>query len=157
MTPMVLDITAGSRMMWFDKQDQRALFVDQRREAHVLCDGRALNIAPDLQADFRALPFADASFSLVVFDPPHLIYAGTHGWLSKKYGRLTPTWRDDIQQGFTEAFRVLKQDGTLIFKWNESQVKVRELLELTPHKPLFGHVSNRKGLTHWFTFLKGPT
>lgn len=27
----VLDMTAGSRMMWFDKQNNRATFVDKRQ------------------------------------------------------------------------------------------------------------------------------
>ena len=42
MNPTVLDPCCGSRMMWFDKQDQRVLFGDQRTESHVLSDGRAL-------------------------------------------------------------------------------------------------------------------
>ncbi len=40
----VLDMTAGSRMMWFDKSDPRATFIDARAESHVLCDGRAPTI-----------------------------------------------------------------------------------------------------------------
>ena len=32
MNPTVLDPCCGSRMMWFDKQDQRVLFGDQRTE-----------------------------------------------------------------------------------------------------------------------------
>ena len=42
MHPTVLDPCCGSRMMWFDKQDQRVLFGDQRTESHALSDGRAL-------------------------------------------------------------------------------------------------------------------
>src|SRR5688500_16828866 len=34
----VLDACCGSRMFWFDKSDQRALFVDKRRESHILKD-----------------------------------------------------------------------------------------------------------------------
>ena len=30
--PPVLDACCGSRMFWFDKQDDRALFVDKRRD-----------------------------------------------------------------------------------------------------------------------------
>jgi len=33
-------------------------------------------------------------------------------------------------------------------------VKVREVLELAPHPPLFGHPTGRKGLTHWMVFMK---
>lgn len=61
----ILDMCCGSRMFWFDKQDERAVFTDIRAEQHTLCDGRHLIISPDMIADFRALPFADTSFSVV--------------------------------------------------------------------------------------------
>lgn len=152
--PRVLDPCCGSRMMWFDRQHPDAVFGDKRRESHVLCDGRQLHIEPDSLMDFRALPFADGSFHLVVFDPPHLKHAGPRSWLRAKYGVLDESWRDDLRQGFAECFRVLSSNGTLIFKWAEDQVKVREVLELAPHPPLFGHPTGRKGLTHWMAFMK---
>ena len=68
---------------------------------------------------------------------------------------LLKTGADDISRGFAECFRVLKPGGVLIFKWNEDQIKVPEILALTPEKPLFGHPTGRHGRTHWFTFLKG--
>ncbi len=34
----VLDACCGSRMFWFDRQDGRAVFMDRRRETHVLKD-----------------------------------------------------------------------------------------------------------------------
>jgi hypothetical protein len=57
-------------MFWFDKTDDRVLFVDIRSESHVLCDGRSLDIKPDMIVDFRSMPFPDNSFKIVVFDPP---------------------------------------------------------------------------------------
>ncbi len=72
----ILDMCCGSRMFWMDKQDSRAVFTDRRAEHHVLCDGRTLQISPDIIADFRALPFADNTFAQVVFDPPHLDRVG---------------------------------------------------------------------------------
>ena len=36
-----------------------------------------------------------------------------------------------IRQGFKECFRVLKPNGTLIFKWNEVQFPVKDVLKLT--------------------------
>ena len=103
----ILDPCCGSRMFWFDKSDQRALFGDIRDEQHVLCDGRALNVEPNVIMDFRTLPFADCAFKLVVFDPPHLTRAGRDSWLRAKYGLLTDDWRDDLAKGFAECFRVL--------------------------------------------------
>lgn len=132
MNPTVLDPCCGSRMMWFDKQDQRVLFGDQRTESHVLSDGRALEIKPDVKLDFTNLPFPDNSFRLIAFDPPHLVRAGKKSWLALKYGKLGQSWQDDLSKGFAECFRVLESGGVLIFKWNEDQIKVSEILKLTP-------------------------
>ena len=104
--------------------------------------------------DFRELPFADNTFRLVSFDPPHLTQAGPRSWLAAKYGKLGNDWREDLRAGFLECFRVLQPSGVLVFKWNETQVKLREILPLTPNKPLFGQVSGRNGMTHWLVFMK---
>ncbi len=158
----VLDPCCGSRMMWFDKHDARAVFGDQRSETITVTDRshradgtRTLRIEPDAVMDFRALPFADGTFRLVAFDPPHLVRAGPRSWLAAKYGKLGPDWRADIRAGLAECFRVLEVGGVLVFKWNETQVKVGEVLALTEEVPLFGHVSGRIGLTHWLVFMKG--
>jgi hypothetical protein len=148
-------------MMWFNKADERAIFGDKRRETIVVTDRshhadgtRALRIEPDVLIDFRALPFPDGMFKLVAFDPPHLVRAGPKSWLAAKYGKLSDDWRADLTAGFVECFRVLEPGGTLVFKWNETQVKLREVLALTPHPPLFGHPTGRKGLTHFMVFQK---
>lgn len=105
--------------------------------------------------DFRSIPYPDGSFKLVAFDPPHLVQAGPKSWLAAKYGKLSEDWRSDIRKGFSECFRVLASDGVLVFKWNETQVPLREVVSLTDMKPLFGHTSGRKGMTHWLVFMKG--
>ena len=150
----VLDPCCGSRMMWFDRKHADVVFGDKRTEAHVLCDGRTLRIDPDLTLDFTDLPFADGTFKLIAFDPPHLHTAGPKSWMTAKYGKLTGDWREDLRKGFSECFRVLASDGVLVFKWNETQVKIREVLALTDVQPLFGHPTGRKGLTHWYVFMK---
>ena len=157
---MVLDVCCGSRMFYFNREDRRVLHCDNRRETHALKDkssrggSRTLVISPDIIADFTCLPFLDCSFSLVVFDPPHLIRNGSNGWLAKKYGKLGVKWQDDIRAGFMECFRVLKNDGTLIFKWNEHEVPVSEILSLSTHQPLFGNRCGRTAKTHWVVFTK---
>ncbi|MEQ8511190.1 MAG: class I SAM-dependent methyltransferase [Algiphilus sp.] len=159
--PLILDPCCGSRMMWFDRQHPAALFGDRREEtitvtdrSHGKRDGtRVLRIAPDVRLDFRALPYRDASFYLVAFDPPHIVRAGPRSWLAAKYGKLSADWRDDLRQGFAECFRVLKPHGTLVFKWNETQIKVREVLDLAPHRPLFGNTAGKKNGTHWLVFM----
>ena len=125
--------------MWFDKENPRTVFADIRQEAMTLCDGRWCKVKPDTVADFRAMPFADGEFSLVVFDPPHLVRAGEESWLRKKYGVLDPdNWQDDVRKGFAECWRVLRPGGTLVFKWSDLQVKLGEVLPLMPARPLFG-------------------
>ena len=127
--------------------------MDNRTLEDTLCDGRKLEVKPDIIADFRNMPFGDKSFRLVVYDPPHLINAGESSWLAKKYGKLnTDTWRQDLKQGFKECMRVLEDNGVLIFKWNEEQVKLKEVLNAIEYKPLFG---NKKSKTHWLVFMKG--
>lgn len=150
----VLDPCCGSRMFWFDRQNPDVVFGDKRFEHHVLCDGRTLRIEPDMTLDFTDLPFADGTFKLIAFDPPHLHTAGQKSWMAAKYGKLTGDWREDLRKGFAECFRVLASDGVMCFKWNETQIKVREVLELTDVQPLFGNTSGKKAGTHWYVFMK---
>lgn len=164
MNKPVLDPCCGSRMFWFDREDGRALFGDIRRETHELRDrsspggSRKLIINPDQQVDFRQLPFSAEAFHLVVFDPPHLVGNGRSGWLAKKYGKLGTDWRDDLRAGFAECFRVLRPFGTLIFKWNEHEIRVSEILALTDAAPLFGNRCGKNAKSHWIVFMKdGPS
>lgn len=150
----ILDLCYGSRMFWFDKQDDRTIFTDKHRESHTLCDGRKLTISPDFEMDFTALDFDDEQFHMVIFDPPHLLEAGKNSWLALKYGKLDETWPSMIRDGFSECFRVLKPNGTLIFKWNETQILVKDILALTDQKPVVGHISGKRANTHWVCFLK---
>lgn len=141
-------------MMWFDKENPLVMFGDIREEEHTLCDGRKLIIKPDVQMDFRNIPFPDKAFKLVVMDPPHIDNLGESSFMAKKYGVLKYHWRDDIREGFNEAWRVLDDDGVLIFKWNEQRVKLNEVLPLLSQKPMFGHTSGKHGKTIWLCFFK---
>jgi SAM-dependent methyltransferase len=159
----VLDACCGSRKFWFDPEDPRALYIDKREEERDVVDDskvsgkRRIIIAPDKVADFRKMPFADESFALVVFDPPH-IKANRTGAASRmaiNYGTLDPkTWREDLAAGFRECFRVLKPNGVLIFKWAETNIRIGEVLALAPERPLFGNRMPAFSGTHWVTFMK---
>ena len=150
--PPVLDACCGGRMMWFNRQDPLAVFVDKRKESMTLCDGRMLEVNPDVIADFTKLPFEDSTFYLVVFDPPHMDTLGKNSWLAKKYGRLIGDWETELSEGFSECWRVLKPNGTLIFKWNTTDIPISRILALTTRSPLFGHTTAQK--THWMCFFK---
>lgn len=151
--PPVLDACCGSRMFWFNKENPNAVFCDNRQLSERLCDGRVLRIAPDIQCDFKALPFPDESFRLVVFDPPHLEMAGPKSWQGKKYGVLPKDWEGELRQGFRECFRVLAPHGVLVFKWSEAQILLSAVLSLTPEKPLFGDRRAGHG-GQWVVFMK---
>lgn len=70
--PKILDACCGAKMFWFDRENPDVVYMDERRLETTLCDGRTLIIEPDVVGDFRQMPFPDGTFSLVVFDPPHL-------------------------------------------------------------------------------------
>lgn len=156
-TKIILDACCGSRMFWFDKKNPNVLFVDKRKETVTAMDRdkiRTIEVNPDLLADFTCLPFDDESFYMVVFDPPHLKTLGETSWMAKKYGKLPANWQEVIKKGFDECMRVLKTNGTLIFKWNESEIKAADVLSLIPFKPLFGHTTGRQSKTIWMCFMK---
>lgn len=155
--PLILDACCGSRMFWFDKENPNCLFIDKRSETLEAKDSsqksgvRTIEVKPDLVADFTEMPFENESFAMVVFDPPHLKTLGQNSWMAKKYGRLPNDWEFMISKGFDECMRVLKPNGTLVFKWSDAQINVKSLLKLIPYKPLFG---NQRGKTHWMVFMK---
>jgi hypothetical protein len=135
---LILDACCGGRMFWFDKKHPAALYIDSRKIDTVKVgkgkNARNYSCDPDQQQDFRNLNFANDTFRLVVFDPPHLHSLGSKSFMAIKYGKLNKeTWKEDLSKGFAECFRVLK---------------------LTTHKPLFGHPSGKMQKTHWVCFMK---
>lgn len=157
----ILDMCCGSRMFYFNKANPNVHYCDIREGTYKHSDRdmeRITVVEPDTIADFRQLPFEDNSFYQVIFDPPHLKYAGENSWLRAKYGCLDlDSWEDDLKEGFNEAFRVLKPNGTLIFKWNDIDIPLAKLKPLFPSEPVFGQKrpKNKKGkYSHWLVFMK---
>ena len=143
--PQILDPCCGSRMMYFDKENPNVLFCDNRTLHTHLCDGRALDVEPDITCDFRELPFPTATFRHVVFDPPHLISGGEASWIIKKYGRLPRNgWKKYLRRGF----------GTLIFKWSEEDIPLKDVMPLFPNEPVYGNLA-RNNRQIFLVFYKG--
>lgn len=157
----ILDMTCGSRTIWFNKHHPAAVYCDKRKENYALHFGKAhtslhqMIVDPDVICDFTDLPFEDESFNLVVFDPPHLTTAKETAWLVKKYGKLDENWPEMLRGGFKEGMRVLKTDGVLIFKWSEYNIPAADVWKAIGQKPLFGHHSGKKSNTFWAAFMKG--
>lgn len=157
----ILDATCGSRTIWFQKNHSHTVYMDCREEHDTAIwkstkndSARTLNVYPDVLADFTKMPFPDNSFYLVVFDPPHLQKVGENAWLRKKYGKLPEDWQSLIRDGFWECMRVLKPNGTLIFKWSEVDIPTRKIIDTIGIAPLFGHRSGKAMKTHWMCFMK---
>ena len=152
MSKPILDPCCGSRMFYFDKDNPLVDFRDNRTLSTTLCDGRPLKIHPDIIGDVTDIDAEDETFSLVIFDPPHLEIGS--GWQVEKYGKLPPDWKEWMTKAFSECWRVLKPSGTLIFKWYEYHIALSEILSCIPQKPLIGNRRPKSSKTHWLVFFK---
>lgn len=158
MKKIILDACCGGRAFWFNKKDPEVLYIDKRvMEPEIVGSGKNARVRkclPDQVMDFRNMDLENETFRLVVFDPPHL-FVGETSYTAKIYGRLNKeTWETDIKKGFQECFRVLKNEGVLIFKWCEFDIPLKKILSLAEYNPLIGHRSGKTGKTHWITFMK---
>lgn len=140
----VLDVSAGNRAIWFDKQYPDAVYVDIRPEMN-----------PDIVADSRMLPAEIGDdFSLVVFDPPHKNNGPNFG-MARSYGCFDHEHiRSTISNTAKEAHRITRDDALMAFKWNDHSIKLTKIVGLlSPYwEPLFGHgVSHqqRSSSTSW--------
>ena len=154
MNKLILDACCGSRMFWFDKNNPFVLFQDIRELETELCDGRKLEVKPDVIGDFTDMKYADNTFKITVFDPPQIKGAGKNSFMALKYGSLDENWRPLIKKGFDECMRVTDLYGVVIFKWNETSIPLSEILKVIDCQPLFGHTSGRQSKTIWLCFMK---
>tara|TARA_R110002020_G_scaffold75872_2_gene192809 strand:+ start:10459 stop:10962 length:504 start_codon:yes stop_codon:yes gene_type:complete len=152
----ILDVCCGGKMFWFDKNNKNTLYCDIRhREKGYIEHCPNWSCKPDMIADYRDLPFEDNSFHLIVWDIPHIIKNSATGIISKKYGSLGDEWKEDSKKAFDSIWRVLKPNGTLIFKYSDIDIKVKDMLNLFPIKPLFGTITKKSvNNTFWFCFFK---
>lgn len=147
----ILDACCGSRMMWFDKKNPAVIYADKR---NVNFEG-VCNISPDVVHDCTQMDFPDESFHVVAMDLPQEFSANETSIIGKKYGKLPKDWVPFVKNSVNESMRVLKQNGLLVFKWNERCVTLKQVLAAIDHSPLFGHTSDKHGKTKWLVFMKG--
>lgn len=156
----ILDACCGGRMFWFNKKHPNALYIDKRQRPKGFLEQRPnFEIKPDQIGDFTKLKYKEGSFKLVVWDPPHTIRTSgeENGIIAMRYGRLMmDNWEITLIKGFEECWRVLENYGVLIFKWGGKDRKIKDVINLFSHKPLFGHTTDNKGNTHWMCFMKIP-
>lgn len=150
----ILDTCCGSQMFYFEKNHPDVTYMDIRKEKFEI-HGKKVNVDPDVIADFRNMPFEDEEFDLVIFDPHHLKWAGPNSIMKAQYGQLDKvTWKEDIFMGFEECMRVLKFGGTLIFKWSDVQIPVKEVLNILKKEGYMPLLGDQRGQTRWIVFIK---
>lgn len=128
---VVLDATAGNRLMWPCKNPPLTVFMDKEMELHR---------PPDIFAVWQYLPFRDNIFELIFFDPPNLITRGIFNpWYAdpKSAGGASGSWygfftskihlTTSIVGAAKEFYRVGRR---LCVKWFEDRVTVWQLLPL---------------------------
>ena len=140
---MILDATAGNRIVWQDKHPENVTFMDFQRK---------LERKPTIFADNRNMPFRDKTFSTVFFDPPHAwafrsiffgfpdrdSYIRNHPNDRRRfpvyYGmelyRSKSALLKAIYDGLKEVRRVLKDDGLLWLNWSELRLSLNRILVL---------------------------
>jgi ubiquinone/menaquinone biosynthesis C-methylase UbiE len=162
MTNGILDLTAGGGHMWFDGKDQlETVTLADRRTVDELEHQPSWSCEPDVKCDMRRLPFADSSFSLVAFDPPHRItdegMKQLSGVIEQKYGALTAeTWQSDLARAFREIRRVLTSEGVCTFKWADVHKSHDDVLSVLDWEPLYGVTTEKdRAVTKWWVFHNG--
>ncbi len=156
----ILDACCSARQFWYNKNHPNTTYIDIRDEDKGCMKSRPnFSVRPDIVMDFRKMDFPDNSFKLIVFDPPHMLTLGKTSMFRKRYGCLNAeTWQSDLKKGFNECWRVLEDYGTLIFKWNDTEIPLKEVLKQFPKEPLFGStLRNTRNQSYWLCFMKIPT
>lgn len=142
---MILDATAGNRTMWHQKNQDSIIYIDIERK---------LEVKPNILADNTNTPFFDKVFIIIFYDPPHSY--GAEGWFHSipdkaefrlKYPNETgipryyggDKYKNQMQlivhiyKAQKEFHRILKDDGLLWLKWNETRMTLRRILKLFEH------------------------
>lgn len=138
----ILDLTAGNRAIWFDKNNPLCVFLDKRPE-----------VDPDYVCNTTEIPAeVGENFDLVVYDPPHM-NCGPNSDMSKTYGyHTTFEILEDICKTGKEAHRVTKPNALMALKWNTHDIRLNRVFKLLGNwQPLFGHLvkNGPHSQTYW--------
>jgi hypothetical protein len=138
----ILDLSAGNRAVWFNKNHPLTVYLDKRPEVN-----------PTIVCDTRQIPESVGNdYGLVVWDPPHK-NCGPNSNMSKVYGHhTTEEILDTIKKTAEEAWRVTRSGALMALKWNSSDIRLQRVLDLMPQwEPLFGHLTKDgpRSQTYW--------
>lgn len=139
----ILDLSAGNRAIWFNKEHPMATYLDVRPEVN-----------PDVVCDTRELPKSVGfGYDLVVWDPPHC-NTGKNSNMAKCYGHhTTAEILELLEKTSWQAYKVTKPEALMALKWNNHDIKLERVFKcLHPHwEPLFGHLTKDgpRSQTYW--------
>lgn len=139
---MNLDATAGNQTMWVNKGWEHIFHIDMERK---------LTVKPDMFCLNTQTPFQDSIIDNIFYDPPHLfghhnslfsipdrgtfrqIYPEEKG-IPRYYGadkyKTQTALIHHVYDAQKEFLRILKEDGLLFLKWNESCIHINTILRL---------------------------
>ena len=148
---MILDMTCGPRMTWFQKDRPDVIYCDKRQFEETKY-GQQIKVHPDVICDSRRLPFGDNTFSGAYFDPPHIVRFNNMSWMAKKYSMLFTTWKEDLKECMNEAHRVTKPGSLICVKWSEIEIPKEDLFE-SIGLPCFGTRTGKNNKTWWLVYI----
>ena len=157
---MILDATAGNRMMWPNKYPPNTIFLDKQIK---------LVRPPDIFASNEYCPFRDDIFDCVIYDPPHVAkvspaktgkfrnpeHPSYYGWDISKKDLLI-----NLHKAQKEFQRLTKR---LCFKWSYNPTMGGGKNHLWKVLPFFLHdwkiinkweKKKRNTTTWWITFVR---
>lgn len=143
----ILDLSAGNRAIWFNKNHPLAIYLDKRE-----------SVEPTIVCDTRAIPNeVGRGFNLICWDPPHM-NCGPNSHMSERYGyHTTEEILDTLTRTGREAYRVSQTDALMAFKWNTHDIPLKTVFRLLPDwEPLFGHLTKDgpRSQTYWVMFRR---
>ena len=139
---LILDAAAGNRTMWQTKSLEQIIYIDMEKK---------LTVKPTIFCNNTNTPFLDGTFTDIFYDPPHFFgdkssfYAipDQKTFLKKwqGYGDIPRYYGGDkyknqmqllshIYKAQKEFQRILKHDGLLWLKWNETMIKLGTIMHL---------------------------
>lgn len=142
----ILDLSAGNRAIWFNKEHPLAMYLDKRPEVNptIVCNTN------------EGIP--GSGYNLIVWDPPHK-NCGPNSDMSKTYGyHTTPEILETLRMTSKNAALVSEEDALMAFKWNNADISLERVFRLLSGywEPLFGHLTKDGpgSQTYWIMLKK---
>ena len=136
----ILDLSAGNRAIWFNKNHPLCTYLDKRAEVNptFVCDTN------------EEIPVS--GYNLICWDPPHM-NCGPKSNMSKAYGyHTTEQILETLRKTGCNVYEKSAEGALMALKWNTHDISLKRVFELLPKwEPLFGHLTKDgpRSQTYW--------